>query len=73
MIKEIYHGKMFPSSNIPNHPNPEYEKDFHLNLRRHLLRNNWKYIISFQICSAMMLRFTVKLPMNLDLKMEQSS
>ena len=26
MIKEIYHGKMFPSSNIPNHPNPEYEK-----------------------------------------------
>jgi|GEM_PF-2971969 len=26
MIKEIYHGKMFPSSNIPNHPNPEYDK-----------------------------------------------
>jgi len=26
MIKEIYHGKMFPSANIPNHPNPEYEK-----------------------------------------------
>jgi len=26
MIKEIYHGKMFPSEKIPNHSNPEYEK-----------------------------------------------
>ena len=26
MIKDLYHGKVFPSEKIPNHSNPEYEK-----------------------------------------------
>ena len=26
MIKELFHGKVFPSEKIPNRSNPEYEK-----------------------------------------------
>ena len=26
MIKDLYHGKVFPSEKIPNHSNLEYEK-----------------------------------------------
>ena len=26
MIKDLYHGNVFPSEKIPNHSNPEYEK-----------------------------------------------